>query len=221
MKTLFFSVLALLPLTVACSPTQQKSVELTHFSALNLSRGLEVTVQCGNENRVSATARPAVLEKLVIQRQDDTLTIDNPYNDSNKLRDHSVVVTITLNAPLSRVNAQSGVQFALPACAVSPDQLTIDASMGADVNVEGATRTLNLTLAMGAAFNRNASDFSADNAVVRFAMGADARLCRVKRLSGSMTTGARASVSPTTDVHIDGGLASLVEHSCPAETAAR
>lgn len=219
MRALLCSALALLPLTVACSPTNQQNVDVPSFTTLDVSRGLSVTLVCGKGNRVEASARQDVLEKLVIRSQGQSLVIENRSSDDNILRSHSADVTITLNAPIDTLIAQAGVKVTVPACAVSPEKLTVKGSMGAAVDVAGKTQQLDLSLAMGASFNTaekassSETAFSAQNAVVNIAMGVDARLCHVDQLSGTVTTGARVRVAPQTHVQTSSDIASLIERS--------
>ncbi|UPT54223.1 GIN domain-containing protein [Dickeya zeae] len=217
MKALLCSALVLLPLTVACSPTNQQNVDVPSFTTLDVSRGLNVTLVCGNGYRVETSARQDVLEKLVIRPQGQSLVIENHASDDSILRDHDATVRITVNAPITVVKAQAGVTMSIPACAVSPDAFAVNGSMGTAVNVAGTTRRLDLSLAMGASFNAHEKAshekaFSAQEAVVNIAMGVDARLCHVRQLSGTITTGARVRVAPDTLVQTNNGIAGLVEH---------
>ncbi|MGM3226111.1 GIN domain-containing protein [Dickeya zeae] len=212
MKALLCSALVLLPLTVACSPTNQQNVDVPSFTTLDVSRGLNVTLVCGNGYRVETSARQDVLEKLVIRPQGQSLVIENHASDDSILRDHDATVRITVSAPITVVKAQAGVTMSIPACAVSPDAFAVNGSMGTAVNVAGTTRRLDLSLAMGASFNAHEKTFSAQEAVVNIAMGVDARLCQVRKLSGTITTGARVRVAPDTLVQTSNGIAGLVEH---------
>ncbi|MEQ4511045.1 MAG: DUF2807 domain-containing protein [Dickeya sp.] len=212
MKALLCSALVLLPLTVACSPTNQQNVDVPSFTTLDVSRGLNVTLVCGNGYRVETSARQDVLEKLVIRPQGQSLVIENHASDDSILRDHDATVRITVSAPITVVKAQAGVTMSIPACAVSPDAFAVNGSMGTAVNVAGTTRRLDLSLAMGASFNAHEKAFSAQEAVVNIAMGVDARLCQVRQLSGTITTGARVRVAPDTLVQTSNGIAGLVEH---------
>lgn len=212
MKALLCSALVLLPLTVACSPTNQQNVDVPSFTTLDVSRGLNVTLVCGNGYRVETSARQDVLEKLVIRPQGQSLVIENHASDDSILRDHDATVRITVSAPITVVKAQAGVTMSIPACAVSPDAFAVNGSMGTAVNVAGTTRRLDLSLAMGASFNAHEKTFSAQEAVVNIAMGVDARLCQIRQLSGTITTGARVRVAPDTLVQTSNGIAGLVEH---------
>ncbi|RNM20613.1 hypothetical protein EFS38_17775 [Dickeya undicola] len=212
MKALLYSTLALLPLMAACSPADQQNLDVPSFTTLDVSRGLSVTLVCGNGYRVEASARQDVLEKLVIRPQGQSLVIENHSSDDNILRDHSAAITVVVSAPINAVKAQSGVKMTVPACAVSPDTFSVDGSMGTEINVAGNTRQLDLSLAMGSSFNTHEAIFSAQDAVVNIAMGVDARLCHVQQLSGTVTTGARVRVAPDTLVHTNNGLASLIDH---------
>ncbi|MEI7064455.1 GIN domain-containing protein [Dickeya chrysanthemi] len=212
MKALLCSALVLLPLTVACSPANQQNVDVPSFTTLDVSRGLNVTLVCGNGYRVETSARQDVLEKLVIRPQGQSLIIENHASDDSILRNHDATIRITVAAPINTVKAQAGVKMAVPACAVSSDTFTVNGSMGTDLNIAGTTHRLDLSLAMGAAFNSHEKAFSAQEAVVNIAMGVDARLCHVRQLSGTVTTGARVRVAPDTQVQVDNGVASLIEH---------
>ncbi|SLM65078.1 FIG00613032: hypothetical protein [Dickeya aquatica] len=207
------SALVLLPLTVACSPTNQQNVDLPSFTTLDVSRGLSVTLVCGKGNRVEASARQDVLEKLVIRPQGQSLVIENQSSDDSILRSHSADVTITVDAPINTLIAQAGVKVTVPACAVSPEKFTVNGSMGTAIHVAGKTQQLDLSLAMGASFNTDETAFSAQSAVVNIAMGVDARLCQVEQLSGTLTTGARVRVGPQTRVQTSSSIASLIERS--------
>ncbi|MCI4184855.1 DUF2807 domain-containing protein [Dickeya dianthicola] len=215
MKALLCCALVLLPLTVACSPANQQNVDVPSFTTLDVSRGLSVTLVCGNGYRVEASARQDVLDKLVIRPQGQRLIIENHSSDDNILRDHDAAITVTINAPINTVKAQAGVRMTVPACAVSPDTFTVDGSMGTEITVAGNTRLLDLSLAMGSSFNTREPTFSAQEAVVNIALGVDARLCHVRQLSGTVTTGARVRVAPDTLVHTSNGIAGLIDnHGC-------
>ena len=191
-------MLALLASTIGCSAlAAEKTLALTAFSSVEIQQGINLTIKCAATPSMVVSGTADTLSKLKVTANNKALLL---VNEADGLGSHSLDITLYTSEPLTALTGKAGVKIAAPACAIDPSKLAVAGSMGADIQIEGKTGELVLDLAMGGTFNKKPLAFSANVATVRMSMGAESSLCNIPRINGSLSAGARMSVSPSAQV---------------------
>jgi len=74
---------------------------------------------------------------------------------------------------LSYIDGSTGSSISVADCAVNNNNLRVDISTGARIDIEGSTATLTFDLSTGATFNKRTNNFTADIANVDLSTGAE------------------------------------------------
>ncbi|MEN5151459.1 GIN domain-containing protein [Pseudomonas orientalis] len=194
-------MLALLAGATACSAlAAEKTVALSAFNSVEIRQGINLTVKCAATSSMVVSGSADTLKKLQVTTNDKALLLVNDAGQTDRLFSNALDITLYTSEPLTALTGKAGVKIEAPACAIDQRTLTVAGSMGADIQVEGKTAKLTLDLAMGGTFNKKPVSFTADVATVRMSMGAQSSLCQVPRIDGSLSAGARMSVSPSAQV---------------------
>lgn len=171
------------------------------FSALSLSRGMNVKVKCGERDTLAISGSARLVDNLIWQVNNGTLTINNTAYRENgfDFNPDKLDVIITTTTPLHTIGAQFGVSVDMAACSYARDVLNLDGTMGASYTVSGTLDTLNLALNMGADFNQAHQDLHINQANVDLSMGVEANICGAQRAKGIVSMGAEVVVDQNTD----------------------
>jgi hypothetical protein len=178
----------------------EKTVPLKAITSVDARQGINLTIKCASETSLVVSGAQKAVDKLQPELRDHQLVLINSASDDSLIGSDSLDITLFTATPLEAVSGQAGVKITLPSCAVDATKLVVTGSMGADINAEGKTRQLQLELAMGGTFNQKTDAFSAEEAQVRMSMGAEAQLCHVQKIDGSLAAGASLQVSPSAQV---------------------
>ncbi|QWA13215.1 DUF2807 domain-containing protein [Sodalis ligni] len=215
MNTLLM-ILALLTEMVSSSAlAAEKTFPLEPFTSVEVRQGINLSIKCAATPSMVVSGSQETLNKLRITADNHALLLVNNAAENDRFVSGTLDITLYTNGPLRGLTGKAGVKITAPACAVDRSKLAVSGSMGADIQVEGKTDELTLDLAMGGSFNKKPRPFTADAANVRMSMGAESSLCHIPRISGSLSAGARMSVSPSAQVDIGaaGSFASEVSTS--------
>jgi len=202
----------IISLTLSLSvAADEEYLDVDSFDGIDIGTGMWATVICGSSNSViiegdkkdldniKVTVRGSVLD---ISRQNSASRILN--NIFGKDKHHSRInVEITTSGQLSKIEASTGANVAVPACAVNNSFVEIDTSTGSIINIEGSTASLELDLSTGSLFNKKARSFVVDTADIDLSTGAIANLCGASVIRGDVSTGAIISASDSADVDVD------------------
>ncbi|CAE6918580.1 hypothetical protein ACOMICROBIO_LKFPLAJE_02523 [Vibrio sp. B1FIG11] len=199
MKTM--SITALLLLCSGTVVAAEQTFQPQSFSALSLSRGMNVKVECGERDTLAISGNAKLVDQLIWQVNNDTLTINNTAYRENgfDFNPDKLDVVVTTTTPLHTVDAQFGVAVNMATCSYSSDVLNLDGTMGASYTVSGTLDTLNLALNMGADFNQTHQALLINQANVDLSMGVEANICGAHRASGLVSMGAEVVVGQNTD----------------------
>lgn len=194
-------MLALLAGTTACSAlAAEKTVALSAFNSVEVRQGINLTIKCAATSSMVVTGSADTLKKLQVTTNDKALLLVNDAGQTDRLFSNALDITLYTSGPLTALTGTAGVEIHAPACAIDEHKLAVTGSMGANIEVQGKTAELVLDLAMGGTFNKKPLPFTAQVATVRMSMGAQSSLCQVPRINGSLSAGARMSVSPSAQV---------------------
>ncbi len=194
-------MLALLASTTGYSAlAAEKTFPLTAFSSVEIRQGINLSIKCAATPSMVVSGSADTLNKLQVTTNDKALLLVNAAAENDRFVSHMLDITLYTSEPLTGLTGKAGVKIVAPACAVNQSKLTIAGSMGADIQIEGKTGELVLDLAMGGTFNKKPLPFTAKVANVRMSMGAESSLCHIPRINGSLSAGARMSVSPSAQV---------------------
>lgn len=178
----------------------EKTLPLDAFDSVEVRQGINLSIKCAAAPSMVVSGSAAVLEKLKVSSKDKALLLVNEAGENDRFVSHTLDITLYTSKPLTGLVGKAGVNIVAPACAVDSSKLTVAGSMGADIQIEGKTAELVLDLAMGGTFNKKPLPFTAGVATVRMSMGAQSSLCHIPRINGSLSAGARLSVSPSAQV---------------------
>jgi len=183
----------------------QDFLEVDSFVGIELGTGMTGKVMCGNQNTVTITANKKVLDKLEVTVKGGHLEIsrntsasnilNNIFGDDEKKEDNSISVVIETSSPLSKIVGSTGSMIDVVDCAVNSSLIKVEAGTGANINVEGATQTLELDLSTGSVFNGSSRQFTVDTANVDMSTGSSANLCGASTITGDASTGAEIKAS--------------------------
>ncbi|WP_248732177.1 DUF2807 domain-containing protein [Pseudomonas sp. MWU13-2517] len=194
-------MLALLAGTTSYSAlAAEKTFPLTAFNSVEVRQGINLSIKCAATSSMVVSGATDTLNKLQVTTNKKALLLVNEAAANDRFVSHSLDITLYTSEPLTALTGKAGIKIVAPACAVDSSKLTVAGSMGADIQIEGKTAELVLDLAMGGTFNKKPQPFVADVANVRMSMGAESSLCHVPRINGSLSAGARMSVSPSAQV---------------------
>ncbi|MGH8389418.1 MAG: GIN domain-containing protein [Pseudomonas sp.] len=194
-------VVVLLASTVGCSAlAAEKTFALNAFSSVEVRQGINLSIKCAATSSMVVSGSADTLDKLQVTTNNQALLIVNDAAKNDRFTSHTLDITLYTSKPLTGLTGKAGIKIVAPACAVDQSKLTVAGSKGADLQIEGKTGELVLDLAMGGTFNKKPLPFTADVANVRMSMGAQSSLCHIPRINGSLSAGARMSVSPSAQV---------------------
>ncbi|MEQ1961590.1 DUF2807 domain-containing protein [Xenorhabdus khoisanae] len=172
----------------------EKTIEMQSFTSVNAQNGIALTIKCATTPSLKAKGTQSSINKLNISRDNDTLNLINEGAKEDNSLTSGVKITLYTDKPLKNLSTKSGVKMEVDACAVDSENLAVSGEMGSKIDVAGKTKYLDLTLGMGAVFNKNAQKFSANSAKVNLNMGASASLCHIPKITGSLTAGTQIFV---------------------------
>jgi hypothetical protein len=185
--------------------------DLANFDQLETSRGVEVTVACGDKAHAVLKGDTADLEVKV---DGHTLIVrrSSMFNNGH----HSARVELTVAQPLNRIEVSSGTELRVPACAISKEKLDLSASSGADVKLAAGTDHMYVDASSGANIGvLSGGRIDAKEAKIEVSSGASVRVCTVGHLSGRAGTGGSILTEndPSGDTHSSLG-GSISTKSC-------
>ncbi|MBN3863571.1 hypothetical protein HCU66_15140 [Pseudomonas frederiksbergensis] len=194
-------MLALLASTTGYSAlAAEKTFPLNAFSSVEVRQGINLSIKCAATSSMVVSGSAGTLDKLQVTTNNQALLLVNDAAENDRFVSHSLDITLYTSKPLTGLTGKAGIKIVAPACAVDQSKLTVAGSMGTDIQIEGKTGELVLDLAMGGTFNKKPLPFTAQVANVRMSMGAESSLCHIPRINGSLSAGARMSVSPSAQV---------------------
>ena len=194
-------MLALLSSTASYAAlAAEKTFALTAFSNVEARQGINLSIKCAATSSMVVSGPADTLNKLQVTTNNKALLLVNDAAENVRFASPALDITLYTSEPLTGLTGKAGVKIVAPACAVDQSKLTVAGSMGTDIQIEGKTGELVLDLAMGGTFNKKPLPFTADVANVRMSMGGESSLCHIPRINGSLSAGARMSVSPSAQV---------------------
>ncbi|WP_248751787.1 DUF2807 domain-containing protein [Pseudomonas sp. MWU15-20650] len=200
MKPLKLLLAVLATTTSYAALAAEKTFPLTAFSSVEVQQGINLSIKCAATPSMVVSGAAQALDKLQVSTNDKALLLVNAAAEDDRFGSRTLDITLYTSTPLTGLTGKAGVKIVAPACAVDQAKLAVAGSMGADIQVEGKTHELKLDLAMGGTFNKKPQPFTAKVANVRMSMGAESSLCGIPQINGSLSAGAKVSVSPTAQV---------------------
>ena len=198
------AMMAATGLTVSAS---EELLEVEAFTGVSIGTGMAATITCGSSNTVTLKGDSKVLKKIDVVIKGDLLDIERKESAGsfigklvgNNKSDGSVKIDIVTTSALSLLNTSTGATMKVEDCAIDTNRLTIDASTGSTLKVNGVTTELILDMSTGSTFNHRGASFTVENARVDLSTGATANLCGATTVTGDASTGATVYVGEATD----------------------
>ena len=177
------------PARAAEARTHTETRTLSAFDQVRVSRGVSVTLVCGQTAQARLEGESAVdLSDTVTSIEGSVLTVTR----SSLLGNHHRPVHVAVTAPraVDHVKVSSGGSIAVPSCAASPDHLDLEASSGGDVVLAGKTAHLTAQASSGGSIKPpHGERLDAGEARLSASSGGTIGLCNVSNLSGKASSG--------------------------------
>jgi hypothetical protein len=193
-----FSYIALVSLTAQADVEQ--SFDVSNFTHVAASQGVEVNITMGSTTRVVASAETEKdLERLDIEVDDGELRIrrgswsSSIWNWDKSYGNVSVNVVVP---ELEGLSSSSGAK--LTAVDITCEELSIDASSGSTLSVSGGCDAIDVDASSGASIN--ARDLEAKNVAVDASSGANINVFAAINFRGDASSGANVDVYGTSQV---------------------
>ncbi|KDM90231.1 GIN domain-containing protein [Photobacterium galatheae] len=209
---LFSGIIGGIPFSFA--DEQTRTLPLSNFDTLTVEKGMAVNVHCSDRNYLEATGDSKVLDQMQVRDRQGAIQISNE-SEGGWEEIEPLTLHIYTAQPLHKLEARFGIQADVEGCALAKDSFAAIGRMGSKLTLSGETETLNLDLAMGATLTQALQPLRINNANVALGMGASASLCHAKSVTGQQSAGTRLSVSPDTQIKVNGSYGtSIVFDAC-------
>ncbi len=154
----------------ALAHAETQDYDFSGFSMIDASAGVDVEVSVGGGYSVRAEGEPEALERLKIERRNDTLEIGRVHDRSFFSPGRKWRVTVYVSMPsLSGVDVSSGAD--LTASGIDADSFSASVSSGAGAVLSGTCDKLSADGSSGA--DLKAADLKCVSAVADVSSGAD------------------------------------------------
>jgi hypothetical protein len=205
-------ILATGVLGASLAHSAEESFNVAAFDQLNLKKGIEATVYCGNEPKVVATAQSHVLDVLELTSQNGELSVSNEAYSEREWwnKDNRLSLAIYTNQPISNFENYVGVKLDVASCAVNSSQVSVTGTVGTDISLAGQTERLNLALLQGGNFTARDGNFVVDSVDLSLEFGSHAELCHASQVSGYMSFGTSLHLGATTQYNVSQSFASSI-----------
>lgn len=193
-----------LALTAAHAETQD--YDLSGFSVIDASAGVDVEVTVGGDYSVRAEGDPEALERLRLERRGDALEIGRTRDRGGWFqmgRRWDVTVYVTMPS-MTGVDVSSGAE--VTANGIDAERFSASVSSGADAKLSGTCDTIDADGSSGA--DLDARDLRCVNAVADVSSGADLVIYASQSVKADASSGGDIAVygSPeTTDIDKSSG----------------
>jgi hypothetical protein len=185
------------------------------FDQVKATRGLDVTIVCGATPQAKIEGTAADVADVELKLRGRTLVIGRASNFGH--HDHSVHVEVTSPEPLNGLDVSSGGSLKVPACAVSPDHLDLEASSGGTLKLAGGTGRLVAEASSGGDIKPlNNERIDAGTAELNASSGGSIKVCKVGAINGHASSGGDITTEPAagpSEIHTSSG-GSIGTRSC-------
>lgn len=204
-KSILILVSAFLVVLVFGQDTETR--RLGNFDEISVATGIQAKLISGNKNEIKITAKGVDIEKVKSEIENGKLVvkIKKKWSDWN-MKKTDVTAIITYAQELEGVSSSSGANVQSENSIIS-DNLELDASSGAEIEVDVQCQTVTVEVSSGARVEANGSttditidissgatyrgyDLSAKNANVEGSSGASAQISVSNSLEADVSSGA-------------------------------
>lgn len=168
---------------------ETKSFDLTGFTRVSASAGVDINVTVGGDYSVKADSTTEGLERLKVELVGDELQIGRNHKNFNWKRGGRVTVTVSTPA-LSGLEVSSGAS--LDASGVDAGNFSIDASSGGDLEVSGRCDALTVDVSSGG--NIDAKALQCRSAAADASSGGNADIYASESVAGEASSGGHVDV---------------------------
>lgn len=185
-------------MAVTAAQAETKTYDISGFSIIDASAGVDVNVTVGEDYSIRAEGEPEALERLRLEKRGDTLEIGRTRDRSGwfqRSRRGNVTVTVTMPA-MTGVDVSSGAE--VTAAGIDAERFSASVSSGADAKLSGTCGEINADGSSGA--DLDARDLRCSSAVADVSSGADLVLYASESLDADASSGGDIAVygSPKT-----------------------
>ena len=195
-----FTVLTMaLMMSTSAAFTAEQLLEVESFTGISLGTGMISNITCGSSNTVTLRGDKKTLDKTEVRIDGDLLDISRKESagslfgkllSNNNDDNGKVEVDVVTAGELSVFDISTGAIISVADCAVNTSQVTVDASTGSEITLNGVTSQLTLDMSTGSMFNRRYESFVVDSVDFDMSTGAIANLCGANTVQGDASTGA-------------------------------
>lgn len=183
------SAAAIAAILISPAYAETKSFDLTGFTRVSASAGVDVNVTVGGDYSVKADSTPEGLDRLKVELVGDELRIGRNHRNFNWKRGSRVTVTVSTPA-LSGLEVSSGAS--LDASGVDAGDFSIDASSGGDLEVSGRCDALSVDVSSGG--NIDAKALECRSASADASSGGNADIFASESVEGDASSGGNVDV---------------------------
>jgi len=189
-KFLAKNLYGIVVVSVLVSPAfaDEKTFDVSGFTGVDSSAGVNVDVSVGSDFSVRATSSEKGLERLSVEVKGDTLHIGRQWRN-NWGRSPSVQVAVTM-PKLESLEASSG--SSIDADGVIASDFNIDASSGATIVVEGSCDDVEIDVSSGASID--AEDLKCSKVVADGSSGGSISAAAATKLVAEASSGSSIRV---------------------------
>lgn len=189
----------------------ERTDSVSAFEKLEASRGFEVDVVCGETPSVVLSGASADVADTKTFVSGKTLKIErkSSFTDSKE----TVHVKVTASKPLDSIAISTGVELSAQACAIGNDHLDLTASTGASIKTAAKVNRLVLDASTGAEIEPLPGQrIDAQETKIHASTGADIRMCKAGKLSGSLSLGSDIKLESSDSSDVSTSLGADITH---------
>jgi hypothetical protein len=180
---------AIAAILISPAYAETKSFDLTGFTRVSASAGVDVKVTAGGDYSVKADSTPEGLDRLKVELVGDELRIGRNHRNLSWKRGSRVTVTVSTPA-LAGLEVSSGAS--LNASGVDAGDFSIDASSGGDLDVTGRCDALSVDVSSGG--NIDARALECRSAIADASSGGNADIFASESVDGDASSGGNVDV---------------------------
>lgn len=179
----------------AAANAAERTDTVSTFEKLEASRGFDVEVVCGETSSVALSGPSDGVADTKVSVNGKTLKIERKASSLDVSSKDTVRVKVTTIKPLDSLAISTGVDLRAAACAITSDHLDLTASTGANIKTAAKVNRLVIDASTGADIGPLPGQrIDALETKVHASTGADIKLCKAGKLSGSLSLGSDISI---------------------------
>ena len=196
----------------AAASAAERTDSVSAFEKLEASRGFQVEVTCGDTPSVVLSGPGSDVADTRTSVNGKTLKIERKTSITVSVKD-DVHVKVTTSQPLDSVAISTGVELKAEACAIANDHLDLAVSTGATIKTAAKVNRLVIDASTGADVDPLPGQrIDSLETKVHASTGADIKICKAGKLSGSLALGSDLSIESSDSTDVSTNLGAEISH---------